>query len=180
MIIIHTVFCLVGESSSGKDSIANLLEKKGYKILKSYTTRPKRKEEKETHIFITDEEVNQYKDDIIAYTRIGNYQYFATKQQLFDSDIYIIDPYGLRSLKNNNKDIRFITIYIYVKEYERRQRARQRGDVEEEINKRFINEYDRFAEFKQKFEYDYAISNYNLNKSIQIIKKIIDVELERN
>ena len=71
-----TLILLVGQSSSGKDSIASLLEKDGYKILKSYTTRPKRIGEGNTHIFIKPKDVYQYKNDFVAYTKIGDYEYF--------------------------------------------------------------------------------------------------------
>ena len=71
-----TVFLIVGETSSGKDSfVQKICEECGYNQLISYTTRPRRDGEEDTHIFIKDEEVEQYKDSIIAYTEINNCKY---------------------------------------------------------------------------------------------------------
>ena len=168
---------LTGMSCSGKDSLTTLLEHDGYKILKSYTTRPRRQNEGDTHIFITKDEVDQYKDDYIAYTKIGEYQYFATKQQLLDSHVYTIDPQGVKYLKSKVKDIDFIVIYINVSEEERKDRALHiRKDNIEEIEKRFKAEKKQFDEFKLNAEFDYSICNNDLIKAYKILKNIIEVE----
>ena len=69
--------------------------KRGYKKLKSYTTRPKRVNEGDTHVFIDESEVPKYVDQMVAHTKIGEYHYFATSEQLQENDIYIIDPNGV-------------------------------------------------------------------------------------
>lgn len=174
-----TIFLIVGESSSGKDSLSNLLEHDGYKILKSYATRPPRLNEGNTHIFIKPNEVNQFKDDMIAYTKIGEYEYFSTKQQLLDNDIYIIDPQGVKYLKSKASDIKIITIYINVSESERKNRAMYiRKDNIEDIEKRFKAEEQQFDGFKLNANFDYSVCNYDLVKSYKILKKIIEVEKE--
>lgn len=174
-----TIFLIVGESSSGKDRICSMLERDGYKVLKSYATRPKRTGEGDTHIFITDEEVDKYKDEIIAYTRIGDIQYFSTNSQLLESDVYIIDPSGVDNLQKKVKDINTVVIYINVKEHERRQRARQRGDVENVMQKRFEDERNQFSEFKKDAKFDYSICNYDIEKAYSILKFIVDTEMGR-
>ena len=68
----HTVFLVVGESGSGKDSlVTKICNDLGYKQLISYATRPRRVNEGDTHIFITPDEVEKYRDQMIAYTQIG-------------------------------------------------------------------------------------------------------------
>lgn len=171
-----TVLLLVGSSASGKDTIAHKLVECGYRQLLSYTTRPQRINEKNTHIFITDDEVDQYKNDMIAYTQIGKFQYFATKQQLLNSDLYVIDPIGVKYLKQIVKDIKFVTIHISLPENIRFERALKRGDKKGDIIKRFIDEDNRFKEFVTNGEYDYSITNYNLDKTVNIIKNIMEVE----
>ena len=172
-----TVFLIVGESSCGKDSLTNLLEKDGYRILKSYSTRPRRINESETHVFITPEDVEKYRDGIIAYTKIGDYEYFATRDQLREIDIYTIDPNGVKYIKNNVTGIRFVVIYINVNEKERRFRAEHlRKDNIEEIDKRFREEKSQFDEMRLNAQFDYSICNYNLEKSYQILKNIIEIE----
>ena len=173
-----TVILLVGETCCGKDTIASMLEKDGYKVLKSYTTRPNRTKEKDTHIFIKPEDIYQYKNNFIAYTKIGDYEYFSTKQQLFNSDIYIIDPNGIKYLKSKINNIKFVVIYINVDEKERLKRAEQiRKDNKKEIVKRFMAEKHQFDEFKINAGFDYSVKNYDLEKSYRIIKNIILEEI---
>lgn len=108
---------IVGRSGSGKDYIGKILQEKyGLKPLLSYTNRPRRLGEKDTHIFINtitypsevfDENWCSWHDDDgyvkkekpVAYTKINGYQYFATRTQLKESDYYIIDPQGLYELE---------------------------------------------------------------------------------
>ena len=77
MIIIHTVYCVLGRTSSGKSTItqkaANNLN---MKVLKSYTTRQRRENETDEncdHIFISPNEVEKYRNDMIAYTEPPGY-----------------------------------------------------------------------------------------------------------
>lgn len=61
---------LMGKSTSGKDTVKNILvEKYGFKPLITYTTRPMRKGEKqdETYHFITDDDFEQKIDDKFFY-----------------------------------------------------------------------------------------------------------------
>jgi guanylate kinase len=176
------IFLLVGESGCGKDTFANMLEQDGYKILKSYATRPKRENEGFTHVFIKPEEVEQYKNDMVAYTKIGEYEYFATKNQVLENDIYIIDPLGVQFLKDHhlNINIDIIVIYINVDRFERKERALKRGDVEENINKRFAAEDYQFQCFREQAEFNYSIENIDINKSYKILKHIIEGENNGN
>ena len=125
-----TIFLIVGQTASGKDSLINAMcniekppkqdvfgdfwRQGNYKQLISYATRPRRENEGDTHIFIQPSEVEQYKDQIVAYTKIGDYEYFATKDQLKECDFYIIDYLGIKNLRsqNLNDEFRFVTIYI--------------------------------------------------------------------
>ena len=52
-----TVFLIVGETSSGKDTfVQKICEDCGYSQLISYATRPRRDGEGDTHIFISEKE----------------------------------------------------------------------------------------------------------------------------
>lgn len=179
-----TVFLIVGESASGKDSFVNEICKElGYKQLTSYATRPKREGEGNTHIFIFPEEVNQYTDSMIAYTKIGEYEYFATVKQLYDSDFYVIDPNGVDYMKfitqyKGVDDIRFVTIYINTPSDIRKDRAiSTRKDDKEVYLNRSINELSQFSNFKACAKFDYSISNIDFNKAYDIFKYIVNKEL---
>lgn len=177
-----TVFLVVGRTSSGKDSLVEeICKNEGYKQLKSYATRPKRQGEGNTHTFITKDEVAQYKNDMIAYTQIGEYEYFATKQQLLESDFYIIDYRGIEYMKSlpiNLNDIRFVTICIKAPDSMREARALgSRHDHPEIFYKRCFTEDKQFTEMAIKEDYDYVITNECFDKAYNIFKEIVNIEL---
>ena len=181
----HTIFLIVGESGSGKDTlVSNICNDCNYKQLLSYATRPKRVNEGETHRFISPSEVEHYKDEIVAYTKIGEYEYFATKSQLKEADFYIIDYEGVKYMKNLNidmSDIRFVTIFINTPRHIREQRVLQtRKDNITTFYKRCFNEDMQFKEMLIKCDFDYSITNVDLNKSYAIFKHIVERERETN
>ena len=177
----HTVFLVVGESGSGKDSlVTRLCDEFGYKQLISYATRPRRTNEGDTHIFISPDEVEQYRDQMIAYTQIGEFEYFATKEQLYKNSIYVIDYRGieyLHSLTKDLDDIRFVTIFIHVPDDIREQRVlNKRNDDTLTFYKRCFSEHTQFTEMILRDDYDYAISNIDFDKAYKIFKYIVEVE----
>ncbi len=171
------LFLVVGKSATGKDRIVGEVCKKLNKTkVLSYTTRSKREGEEDTHIFIKPEEVINYKEDIIAYTKIGEYEYFATLTQLYNSDFYIIDPNGIKYLKEKlkNTDINLKIIYIYVDENIRLQRAINRGDNLEIYNKRVLSEKEQFNNFENSLKLEVnalIINNIDFKESV---KQVID------
>lgn len=179
---VKTVFLIAGESASGKDTFVHkICEECGYSQLTSYTTRPRRTDEGETHIFISKEEVEKYKYSIVAYTKIGEYEYFSTINQLYESDFYVIDPKGIKYLKEKVDDpsIRFVTIYINVPPDIREDRAvNVRGDKYKVYTNRRFNEFDQFLNFKSGANFDYAIPNIDFEKAYEVFKCIVKTELD--
>ena len=52
----HILLCIMAESAAGKDSLVNLLcERNNFSVILSHTTRPRRTNEGETHVFVTDD-----------------------------------------------------------------------------------------------------------------------------
>lgn len=179
------VFLVIGRSGSGKDTLVNYMcQKYGLKKLKSYTTRPPRQNEEDTHIFISPEDVQKYQDDIIAYTKIGEFEYFATKSQLKDINFYIIDPKGVQDLENIpnlKEEFTFIKLFIYLPEKERKKRIALRGDSEEAFLKRQEGEKQQFDNFELKTNlYDYAICNMDLVEAQKDFEHIVQFETRQN
>ena len=179
------VFLVIGRSGSGKDTLVNYMcQKYGLKKLKSYTTRPQRQNEEDTHIFISPEDVQKYQDDIIAYTKIGEFEYFATKSQLKDINFYIIDPKGVQDLENIpnlKEEFSFIKLFIYLPEKERKKRIALRGDSEEVFLKRQEGEKQQFDNFEFKTDlFDYAICNMDLIEAQKEIEHIVQFETKQN
>lgn len=150
------IYLIVGRTASGKDYFANLLEEKGMTKVKSHTTRPKRFDEEDTHIFITQEEANSIKKRI-AYTKIGHDEYFATADDIDGKDFYIIDPNGIKTLAENMPNTAFSVIYIKADEKERKRHfiARQNcseNDAIELFNNRNNAEKEQFDEFERQID----------------------------
>ena len=179
------VFLVIGRSGSGKDTLVNYMcQKYGLKKLKSYTTRPPRQNEEDTHIFISPEDVQKYQDDIIAYTKIGEFEYFATKSQLKDINFYIIDPKGVQDLENISnlkEEFSFIKLLIYLPEKERKKRIALRGDSEETFLKRQEGEKQQFDNFELQTDlFDYAICNMDLIEAQKELEHIVQFETKQN
>ena len=177
----HTVYCILGRTSSGKSEIVRQAAKKlNMKVLKSYTTRVRRENETEEdsdHIFIHSDEVEKYRPDMVAYTDRVGYCSFATKEQLLNSDFYVINPTGYYELKLKTKDmdIKFVPIYITVPYRTLIERSKKRGDFES-WKENYIKESDEFSQFERSNLIDYRVLNDgsiddSVNKLIRIINK---------
>lgn len=93
------IILLIGESGAGKTTIGYELQKQGFKYLKSYTTKPKLTDTND-HTYVTAEEF-EHISDMVCKDKYGDYWYGATKEQIDDSDIYVINPGGARQFLQN-------------------------------------------------------------------------------
>ena len=104
---------ITGPSGAGKDTVARMLsEMGGYKVLCSYTTRPKREGEidgVERHFVET---CNVPRDKMLAYTQYGGYEYWVTIDQVKNKSIYVIDEDGLKNLCERFPDIELFKICV--------------------------------------------------------------------
>lgn len=143
----------------------------------SYTTRAKRDNETEgvEHYFISKEIAKDKlsKEQIIAYTKIGEIEYFASVEALYGSNIYIIDPNGVKYLKENNPKLEVVSIYISIPYEIREERCSTRSDYETAFKKRYESENEQFLEFEQNARYDYLIENIDLATSVYQFLQII-------
>ena len=152
------------------------------KVLKSYTTRQRRENETDEncdHIFISSNEVEKYRNDMIAYTERVNYCSFATKQQLLDNDFYIINPTGYYELKLKTKDmdIELVTIMVNVPYNDLRQRARKRGDYDA-WQANYIKESEEFSNFEKSNLIDYFVLNdRSIEESVAKMVRVINKDI---
>ncbi len=138
---------LIGESGCGKTTVANYLQDNyGYKILESYTTRKPRYPGEKGHIFITEEEYWDLPNKV-AVTLFDNAYYCATKEQVEDADVYIIDPIGVEMLNQlYDGDNYFSKIHLYASPNVRLERMKQRGDSYKQCWERIIHDISAFKD----------------------------------
>ena len=177
----HVLLCVLGRTASGKDSlVAKLCERTGLKQLISYATRERRVNEGDTHIFITDADYQQMQDEgqIAAFTQIGQYKYCCTIQQLYETDVYVIDYQGLKHLRELNlPNLRLISVFINTPDNLREERALMlRKDDRAKFKVRNFSEAPQFKELLKNADFDYAISNIDFAKAYSVLKWIATVE----
>lgn len=177
----HVLLCLLGRSASGKDTLANkLCERTGLKQIISYTTRERRVNEGDTHIFITEEEYQALEDSgqIAAYTQIGQHKYCCTVEQLYNNDVYVIDYDGLRHLRELNlPNLRLVTVFVNVPDVVREERAlNRRKDDKAKWRVRNHNEANQFREMLKNADFDYSIQNINFPRAYSVLRWIATVE----
>lgn len=108
---------ITGPSGAGKDTVARMLsDLGGYKVICSYTTRPKREGEIDgvEHHFV--EKCDVPHDNMLAYTQYGGYEYWTTIDQVTDKAIYVIDEDGLITLCEKFSNIKLFKICVSAEE----------------------------------------------------------------
>lgn len=160
------LFLVVGRTASGKTTLVKKACKRlGMKMVVSYTTRPMRDDDKEfpDHRFITNEEADEIladQENIIAYTEINGNRYFTTAKMLEESDIYVIDPNGIRyMLQKYNDKYDLVIIYVSARWEVGMSRAAVRGQAEVDYNDRYEAEDEQFSAFESEMPWKYHILN---------------------
>lgn len=170
------IFCIIGESGSGKSAVAKHVRSKyGIEVIKSYTERRKRESEIEAekrgepldHVFISKKEFDAIPgEDMIAHTNFGDYRYCCTKQDVKDINIYLIDEFGVDLLKKDYGDVYdIVTIRIKTSEAARIARGVSTHRLARDVGK--------FT--KPSSYFDHCISN---DASLDILKATIGSIIE--
>ena len=179
------LFCVVGRTGTGKDSLVDLVcSSLGMKKVKSYTTRERRPGEgDDSHVFIKPVEIDQFKGKMAADTKIGEVEYFATVEQVLEGDFYVIDPNGLDDFRErwdfNKFPMSIVVIYITVPKMTQLSRLLGRGDNAEKSNSRMLAENNQFGEFETRQRMDYTVVNSDLEQAVLGLQRIVLQELSR-
>lgn len=167
------IVLIVGKSGTGKSTICRYLEVDyGVKELRSYTTRPRRGADDNSHIFVSDEEFDNL-DGIVAYTEYNGYRYCATEKQIEEYDTYIIDPDGVDYFlkEYNGKKIPMV-VHIVAPERIRSERMAYRGQSDKEIKNRLELDKQAFRDAGDYATISYANSDDRLDDIIDICEDI--------
>ena len=159
------IVCIVGESGSGKSLMAEWFEKLfHYNLIVSYTTRPMRSPNEKGHTFIDDAMFDTFShDDMIAYTKFGDYRYCCLKQDVQDYNTYVIDENGLQMLREKYSD----TYHIYaIRVYAKPVKGLLTDFASSE---RILRDKGRFTMSDNEFDFVFK-NSYDLSKLINFVQ----------
>ena len=168
---------LTGASASGKTVTALDLQKR-YGLVKAITTTTREKRVGETdgveYFFVTKEEFQKRLAEnkfVESSLYNGNY-YGCGVDQVSDNKIVVLDPNGLHSfLKLKNKNI--VSFLLIADEKTRKARMQSRGDKEENIKQRIINDVKDFSLEKiGKVDFIINTENQSIEQTSDMIYKL--------
>ena len=175
------IICLIGKTSSGKDTLANAISKElNIPISISTTTRPMRPNEtqhKEYH-FISEEEF--HKLDFIETREYkvydGSTWYYGYQVEEFSHDncIAIVDVDGFYSLREYFGEDKVVPFFIYASENTLRRRLKLRGDNPQEINRRLSDDGIKFKDFIDSHNYYKICNEDSIDLAVEEIKIILN------
>lgn len=184
------IYCVMGKSSSGKDSIYHEIMEKGALGLKPiipYTTRPIRDGEQDgrEYHFCTEDTVQRLQDagrimELRAYNTVyGVWKYFTVDDERIDLSknnyLYIVTLEGYTKIREYFGADRVVPIYIEVEDGERLMRAiarEQKQDVPkyEEMCRRFLADSADFCD--EKLVEAGVVRHFQNNDFVQTVREV--------
>lgn len=184
------IYCVMGKSSSGKDSIYHEIMEKGALGLKPiipYTTRPIRDGEQDgrEYHFCTEDTVQRLQDagrimELRAYNTVyGVWKYFTVDDERINLSknnyLYIVTLEGYTKIREYFGADRVVPIYIEVEDGERLMRAiarEQKQDVPkyEEMCRRFLADSADFCD--EKLLEAGVVRRFSNNDFVQTVREV--------
>ena len=184
------IYCVMGKSSSGKDSIYHEIMEKGALGLKPiipYTTRPIRDGEQDgrEYHFCTEDTVQRLQDagrimELRAYNTVyGVWKYFTVDDEQINLNkynyLYIVTLEGYTKIQEYFGADRVVPIYIEVEDGERLIRAiarEQKQDVPkyEEMCRRFLADSADFCD--EKLVEAGVVRRFSNNDFVQTVQEV--------
>ena len=150
---------LVGKAASGKDHLKQKLQKKGFKIGVSHTTRPPRPNEQDgiDYHFISKSEFKEMIDQgkFIEYMEFNDWYYGQTEEDFNGADVMIMSKDGLDMLPEQYRS-QCAVVYLDIDRKTRIERLNYRNDVNDSIMRRMNTDDEQFKDF---MDFDIRITN---------------------
>lgn len=174
---------LMGKTCSGKDTLVNELAKKKWKRIVTYTSRPKRKGEKDgvNYHFISEEDfASKIEEGFFAewksYNVGGKIWYYGSplkELEEAESDnkkhIIILTPAGVRDVKKHINNL--FTVYLYSNHATILKRLKERKDKNDTIERRMKADDEDFKDAI--FLANKILYNNNHDKLADVVTKFI-------
>jgi len=160
---------IVGKGGSGKDYLRKMLEEAGYSYCKSYTTRPIREGEEngKDYIFIDEKDIPK-KEDLYESVYFNGWFYGTPKTEFEKSNLFIMTPKGISSLKEEDLK-KCIIIYVNADEETRRIRMGERKDADD-VERRIEADEQDFRDFD---DFDITINNSIMDNFSGFVENLI-------
>ena len=178
------IFCLMGKSSSGKDTIFKEIkndEELNLKPIVSYTTRPKRTNETNgvEYFFINEKELKEFEQENkviekrVYHTVHGDWYYCTINDEQIDLEnnnyLLITTLESYKSLKDYFGEEKVYPLYVHVEDGVRLERALEREKSQEnpnfnELGRRFLADNDDFSD---KNLSSLSINKFYINEDLQ-------------
>lgn len=172
------LFCILGRSGSGKDTLFEGL--KAYfpdkKKLISKTTREPRFEGEDCHEFCTEADLvaDRAAGQVVAYNKYADNHYWATKQQVDAADFYIVDVPGLIQLKNEYDGDKIIkAIGLKVSPETSLMRMLKRGDSADKVTARLAVDDEAFSGLETICDFCISSDDLEKNETARIVAEYI-------
>ena len=121
------------------------------------------------HTFVSDNEFSNLKD-ICAYGEFGGYKYCATKEQIDNSDLYVIDAQGVEYFKKYYHGKRKpVVVYISVSPIKRFIRLMRRDGIRKGL-KRWAQDISHFKGVKKVADCEIKIKSKDKNSTYAIYR----------
>lgn len=156
------IFVIVGESGTGKTTLQDRLEKKGFNIIRGHSTRKMRKGEKQgnPYTFVSKGQYTKdlYENKILEATEYNKNIYYTCKKEVDKSriNIVVLEPDGLKQFKKIYGDKNVTGVMLCADKKERMKRMFQRGDSVDSVKK-------RLKEDREKFKEKYMLCDYKID-----------------
>ena len=169
---------IMGRSNTGKSEIAKAIQQQNFNKISTFTTRPRRAGEvdKEDYFFITKEEFLQKIDEGFfaeweKFTTVeGDWYYGSAKESYCGDGVIILSPSGVKTVLEKLHNI--TVVLIDADDEVIKERQRQRGDSEQEAERRFVQD---IIDFKGMEDYaDFIIMNNGEFSPEQIAQVIVE------
>ncbi|WP_300449616.1 hypothetical protein [Fusobacterium sp.] len=182
------IFCIMGCTASGKDTVVN-------EVLKSYddiakvvpiTTRPRRKNELNgvDYFFYDNEHYFEECENLIAMRNYkvwnGDTWYYAFDKRMFNINNNVImstDIDGFREIKHNFPKTNVVGILLDVPLSILVRRLKERNTPEEEIRRRLKDDIRKYRDADK--TNIYSIRNTDLKTTMNVVLKIINLEVNK-
>lgn len=182
------IFCVMGCTASGKDTVVN-------EVLKSYddmakvvpiTTRPIRENELNgvDYFFYDNEHYSEELENLIAMRNYkvwnGDIWYYAFDKRMFGINNNVImstDIDGFREIKHNFPKANVVGILLDVPLSILIRRLKKRNTPEEEIRRRLKDDIRKYRDADK--TNIYSIRNTDLKTTMNVVLKIINLEVNK-